>query len=375
MDKPSKDGPAMRDANRREDRRVQAVFRVTYNTLDKLVTAYTDNISKGGIYIKTSHLLPLNAMVAVKLVLPGTDDEVSCIGQVARVHNQGDSPHIPTGMAVVFRDMPRAGMERIEACIARLTLEEAASVERAPMAFQKRQVLVVDDDALQRERAAAIFREMGHDVATAEDGLKGLAFCLRHPPDIVFTDVQMPKMDGWNFLRTLRARSSLSQTLVIFQTSLNSEKDRLLGYQLGVDDYIAKPYAPQELRARIERLLVRSTRHQTAKNSKALRGDMEHVTLPTVLTLLELERKTGVLTFLGDDALGRMFVRDGRPLVIEVDGMAPATSQLSLARLLFSWRRGQFEFSPQDVPATDLLQRSMQGLMMEVARISDEANR
>ena len=367
--KPKEDTSSVIDnTNRRESDRVQATFQVRYNTLDSLVSAYTENISKGGIYIRTESLLPQNAMVRVKLAMPENGPEIECIGQVARVHSQKSGSSIPTGMAVVFRDMSEEHRQFIEDYISDLTtrkLKEPSSVPPRCLS-----ILVVDDDATVRRNAAEVLKKQGHRVETAEDGLKALARCLQDPPDVIVTDVQMPRMDGWNLLKTIRTRASLAATLVIFQTSLKDEKDRLLGYQLGVDDYLAKPYTARQLVTSVNKLVQRSrTNVSLQSRAKALRGDIEQVSIPTVLSLLEMEKKTGILIVVGKAIC--LFTKEGRPVDIEIEGMLVA-GHMDMVTMLLSWKQGQFEFAPQDVPDVDRIRMTMQGMLLEAARLHDE---
>jgi CheY-like chemotaxis protein len=176
-------------------------------------------------------------------------------------------------------------------------------------------------------------------------------------------------MDGWTFLKTIRSRPALASVPVIFQTALTTERDRLLGYQLGVDDYLEKPYSSKELILRINRLIKRTTDHNNGL--KALKGNLEHVSLSTILSLLELEKKTGVITVKGA-ALCRLFIQNGQPLSLEIDNAPDDARQIDLAIELFSWKKGQFEFIPQKVSKTDQLNMSMQNLLIEAARTHDE---
>ncbi|MCU0663498.1 MAG: response regulator [Myxococcota bacterium] len=359
--------------DRRQSPRVGAEFRVKYSTLDQLVLAFTKNISQGGLFIATETLLPVNAVVNLVISLPNEGGDISCIARVVRAMGPDDGdPNRKHGLALEFLDVSWESIEQIEAYISQ-TVAREAEASMLPRFDCKLSVLVVDDDKTYRENAVRILAEQGHEVTWAEDGLKGLAACLRKPPDLVLSDVNMPLMDGWNFLRTIRARPSLSSTIVIFQTTLNSEKERLKGYQLGVDDYLAKPYSAEELLLRIERLFQRSAARSQNTSKKALRGDIEQVSLPTVLSMLELEQKTGVVVVVGP-RLCRLYVREGRPMNIEMDGVT-GKSPLNLVVELFRWTKGQFEFAPQDIHSADELQISMQGLLMEAARLTDEENR
>ncbi|MBN2716882.1 MAG: TIGR02266 family protein [Deltaproteobacteria bacterium] len=359
------------DKNRRSSQRVRATFQVRYKTLDSLQSAYTENISKGGIFVRTTNLLPENTVVRIKLVMPHDGPEIECIGQVARVHKENSADDIPSGMAIVFRDMSAEHRAFIENYISDLSTQKI-QIQKSESAITPLSIVVVDDDRMVRERASKALIAKGHQVRTAPDGLAGLATCLQNPPDLILSDVQMPKMDGWNLLKTIRARSSLNATLVVFQTSLKDEKDRLLGYQLGVDDYIAKPYTTTELIARINRLVERTQKnHDHRRDTKALRGDLEQVSVPTVLSLLEMDKKTGVFLVVSA-TVARLFIRDGRPIAIEMEGATRNVTQLDMMVKLLSWTSGQFEFTPQDVHNSDEISMSMQGLLMEAARISDE---
>ena len=360
--------------DRRKDPRASTSFRVQFETFDQLVMAYTKNISKGGMFIKTDHLLPVNAVVRLVFALPGGNEEVSCIARVVRtISPPPEQPGKKRGIAVEFMDVSQESLARIEAYIAEAVAEEID--DSAMPKFEHRlKILVVDDDWLYREQAVEALTERGHEVSTAEDGLQALGACLRDPPDLVLSDVQMPRMDGWSFLRTIRARPSLASTRVIFQTTLGGERERLKGYQLGVDDYLAKPYTPEELVLRIERLYERNAPGPPDGARKALRGDLEQVSLATVLSMLEIEQKTGVLMLVGP-SICRMFVRRGRPMAIEMDGSPEDSEQMALVVRVFGWTEGQFEFAPQDVEKQDRLQTSMQGLLMEAARLVDEAGR
>jgi CheY-like chemotaxis protein/Tfp pilus assembly protein PilZ len=365
---------AQDSSDRRRDTRAGARFRVRFATFDQLVLAYTKNISKGGMFIKTEQLLPVNAVVKLVFSLPRRGGDVSCIARVVRtIAPTADRPDRKHGIAVEFMEVSAGALEQIEQYISRTAAKEAdASV--LPDFDYHLKILVVDDDRLCREQAAATLSKLGHEVTTADDGLQALGACLKDPPDLVLSDVQMPRMDGWNFLRTIRARPSLSSTRVIFQTTLGGEKERLKGYQLGVDDYLAKPYSPEELVLRIERLFERHKSNLRDPSRKALRGDLEQVSLPTVLSMLEIEQKTGVVMLVGP-SICRLFVRDGRPMGVEMEGAPDDADQMSLIARIFEWTKGQFEFAPQDVGQQDRLNVSMQGLLMEAARLVDEAGR
>src|SRR5262249_13623057 len=149
-----------------------------------------------------------------------------------------------------FRDVPEDTLMLLEGYISERMSADAAQV--SPIRAEKRlSVVVADDDATCQKLAAAPFRARGDYVRVAGDGMEALAMCLQEQPDVVLSDVNMPGMDGWQLLRLLRARPNLQAVPVIFLTTLADEEERLRGYQMGVDDYVAKPYRSIELRARV----------------------------------------------------------------------------------------------------------------------------
>ena len=115
---------------------------------------------------------------------------------------------------------------------------------------------------------------------------------------------------------------------VIFLTALNSDEDRILGFRLGADDYLAKPFRFEELDLRVDRVLRTIDRiHSRVEKDLAaadpeglgLRGDLAHLGVSALLTILEMERKSGILV-LKTRKTGRVFLRDGRVLAAFVDG-------------------------------------------------------
>lgn len=236
-------------------------------------------------------------------------------------------------------------------------------------------VVVIDDSKIQAENAARLFRERGDTVMLAEDGLAGLALCLKHNPDVVLSDVQMPKVDGWQFLRMLRARKQLAQIPVIFLTTLGSERDRLLGYRLGVDDYLQKPYANEALLASVERVVrarkVASTPSMPA--SDALKGQLEQVSLPALLSFLELEQQNG--TILLEPKGTTLSLRNGRPVRARYLDRDSEAGDEDVVFDLLSMRQGRFEFRPGKVDVADSIRLPVSALLLEHARRSDEASR
>jgi DNA-binding response OmpR family regulator len=114
-------------------------------------------------------------------------------------------------------------------------------------------LLIEDDDYITRPVARAL-QENGYEVSVAGDGERGLALALETEPDLVVLDIMLPGMDGWEVCKRLRARSTVP---ILMLTALGDEVDRILGLELGADDYLTKPFSTRELLARISAALRR----------------------------------------------------------------------------------------------------------------------
>ena len=129
-------------------------------------------------------------------------------------------------------------------------------------------VLVVDDDVTVSEVVERYLRHAGFAVDVVGDGTAALAHALARPPDLVVLDLMLPGTDGLEVFRQLRARTSVP---VVMLTALGDETDRLVGLELGADDYVTKPFSPRELVLRVQSVLRRSSAPMTAQPPTVLR--------------------------------------------------------------------------------------------------------
>ncbi len=126
----------------------------------------------------------------------------------------------------------------------------------APPPAGEAHILVVDDDAQIRQLAAKLLREHGHRVSVARDGRELWQVLDTAEIDLVILDIMLPRTNGLDLCRELRTR--FPQLPVIMVTALGSDTDRIVGLEVGADDYLAKPFNPRELLARINAVLRRA---------------------------------------------------------------------------------------------------------------------
>ncbi len=239
-------------------------------------------------------------------------------------------------------------------------------------------VLVADDDAWILRMVATVLEKRGYSVETAVDGEDALARALARAPDLLITDVMMPKVDGWSLVRQLRSHAELAMLPVIFLTALSSEDDRIRGFRLGADDYVTKPFRFEELDLRVAKTLrrtaqtVQETREQI--NGSGLRGDLSQVGLSSLLVLIEMERKTGLLQLRAPDGpSAQILVREGKVVHARLDGVDEPVDAECVYYLL-TWGAGEFEFVACVVEGVDRVSVSTTHLLMEGARLMDESN-
>lgn len=132
-------------------------------------------------------------------------------------------------------------------------------------------VLVVDDEPIVREAVVRYLAREGHETLEAADGNAARGAIERSEPDLVVLDVMLPGTDGLELCRWIRARSELP---VIMLTARGEEADRIVGLELGADDYVTKPFSPRELAARVRGVLRRAAPFEQAVERHTF-GDIE----------------------------------------------------------------------------------------------------
>ena len=125
--------------------------------------------------------------------------------------------------------------------------------------MKKGTILVIDDEKDLIELVRYNLEKEGFDVIAANDGQSGLEVVKRHRPDLVVLDLMMPGLDGLQVCQRLRSDPRSGRIPVIMLTAKATEADRVVGLELGADDYITKPFSPREVVARVKAVLRRST--------------------------------------------------------------------------------------------------------------------
>ncbi|HKA89729.1 MAG TPA: response regulator [Haliangiales bacterium] len=238
-------------------------------------------------------------------------------------------------------------------------------------------ILVVDDDAWILRMVTTVLGKRGYDIVTAEDGEDALELANEKTPNLVITDVMMPRMDGWAFVKQLRSTPKLAFVPVIFLTALSSDEDRIRGFRLGADDYLPKPFRFEELDLRVAKALKRRVDppapvQKIRSAGPAIQGALDQLGLSSLLIVLEMERKSGVLILAKGKEKARIFLKQGRVVQARYDDRPEPINAEAVYELL-TWSAGSFEFSGFEVDMEDEIDTPTTGLLIEGARRIDEA--
>lgn len=160
-------------------------------------------------------------------------------------------------------------------------------------------ILIVDDEARMRKLIKDFLTAKGYSILEAEDGEKAIEMFEKNKNKIslILLDVMMPKLDGWSVLRQIRQESKIP---IIMLTARGEEQDELFGFELGVDEYISKPFSPKILVARVEAILKRTAKDTTeVKNYAGIEIDKDGRTVKVDEKTIELSlREYELLTYL-----------------------------------------------------------------------------
>jgi two-component system alkaline phosphatase synthesis response regulator PhoP len=153
-------------------------------------------------------------------------------------------------------------------------MRQFPAVTDNPLMSNKGTILIIDDEKDLIEMVRYNLDKDGYDVIAASDGQTGLEIAQRHKLDLIVLDLMMPGIDGLEVCRRLRTDPRTGRIPVIMLTARATEADRIVGLELGADDYITKPFSPRELVARVKAILRRTTT-QSEPEQLIRHGDLQ----------------------------------------------------------------------------------------------------
>lgn len=138
-------------------------------------------------------------------------------------------------------------------------------------------LLIADDEANIREVVKEYADFEGYEIDEAEDGMEAVKMCRENDYDLVIMDIMMPKLDGFSACKEIRKESDVP---IIMMSARSEEYDKLFGFELGIDDYVTKPFSPKELMARVAAVLARTRGHKNDDESQVMKFDGLEIDIP-----------------------------------------------------------------------------------------------
>jgi two-component system, OmpR family, response regulator ResD len=173
-------------------------------------------------------------------------------------------------------------------------------------------MLVVDDEEKIRTLVKKYAAFEGHMVTEAADGMEALEICKKQDFDIIILDVMLPELDGFSVCREIRKSK---QTPVLMLSARGEEYDRIHGFELGIDDYVVKPFSPKELMLRIDAIIRRSKGNADNRNNDVLSFD--GLTVDFSARMVLIDNKKVEMTPKGYDLFFYLVKNRGRALTRE----------------------------------------------------------
>ncbi len=240
-----------------------------------------------------------------------------------------------------------------------------------------RSVLVVDDSTTIRTLLKDELEKAGYRVAEAEDGEVALEVAMRERPDLIIADINMPRVDGWEFCWNLRKREELRDTPFIFLTDRYGVTDRVRGLSIGAEDYITKPFDVSDLLDRMEQVFGRDTNEDSPPTEvvrqpeASLMGRVQQFPLPDVLQNIHRQGQSGVLEVRKGLQSGKIFLRKGEAVHAE---LGSHVGKKAFYRVI-SWSDGYFEFREGEPNVEEAFEESTIHLILDGVKQVDEIRR
>ena len=244
-------------------------------------------------------------------------------------------------------------------------------------------VLVIEADEWVARLLASAIREAGYEVvhcATAKDGL--LAVTTREP-DCIVCSVTLPDNDGFWVAQNVRTQPSrVAVVPFLFLSGLDDQESRLQGFHVGADVYITKPFRVEDVVAQVKALVLMAARLRERRGSfisippeeiSAITGDLSQMSIATVLTVLEMERRSGTFDVVSKKRRARLELASGFVLGGTVGGTK--VSALAALRTMLAWTVGRFSFVPSAPKAPPKEETPLSSFLLEAVRLQDESAR
>jgi CheY-like chemotaxis protein len=231
-------------------------------------------------------------------------------------------------------------------------------------------VLIVDDDPFLVIFLKLHFSEIGIEVEDASNGIEALQKINRFEPDVILSEIPMPRMDGFELHNHLRNNPETENIPLMFLTAKKDLSDQLHGFRMGVEDYVCKPYEIKDLIHRIQRVIERAEKNRIFRTKAEFRGNLSQMVWTDIFQLIELNNKTGELLFLSPEGerIGKTLFSNGRLVNAKAGDFEGEEAFFALMTV----KEGFFEFFSKTVHASPLINSSNTSILLQGSRMLEE---
>ncbi len=351
------------------ERRIAVRCPVSYEHNGQALSGEANDLSKRGAFVTVEsddELLESGAVVTLKLELASASE----IEVTAKVVHRLDAATAlalgrSSGMGFVFLEHQGESRARMAAYLDRLHIE----VLSAPAPDVRGALFAIAHESKPlRRRIANVLDQIGCESTLCDDAATAFDACQEgRRPDCLIAQVELPDGDGFSLLSRLAENFDLVDIPVVLISADPSPIKRLRAYRLGAADYVPIPFTDEELSIRLRRAVALGLQ---AFDAAVLRGQLSDIPLPSLLTMFEFERKSGVLNLRSGGDNARAFLAEGRVLRVE---LGQRDSRDALFHML-DWNDGEFEFVACPVVVTDEIGLASSQLVLSHAQAQDEAS-
>jgi two-component system OmpR family response regulator len=244
-------------------------------------------------------------------------------------------------------------------------------------------VLVIEDDEWISRLLQGAIRDADYDVVVCGTAKAGLETACSLAPDCIVCDIDLPDSDGYWIARNVRTQTTpVAVTPFLFLSGLDDQEARLEGFHVGADVYMTKPFRVDEVVAQVGALVQMAIRLRSRRDSMrslpaeeatAIEGDLSQMSIATVLTVLEMERRTGVVEVVSKRRRAQLEIASGFVVNGTIGGSD--VGPLSALRTMLGWKIGRFSFVPQPHAEPPVSRKSIGAFLIEAVRLEDESAR
>lgn len=201
-------------------------------------------------------------------------------------------------------------------------------------------ILLVDGDTSYSVPLRNALTKAGYEVIYWDDGQKALESAKNQKVDMIITEVDLPEISGHTLFNELRSMERSQSIPFIFLSSQKRIDDRIKSMELGVDDYITKPFYAEEIVARVDALFeeIEESNENQSQSEKGFSGSLTEMNLVDLIQTLELGNKSAILKLRHDTSIGLVYIENGEVIDAELDDHPPEQSLLRM----FTWNIGSF---------------------------------